>query len=107
MLTCRGSAVCAVRHAIPSTWDGEMLVRGIRTEHIMSPTRRQVHTLTPFAKVRRSTLTYPSESFRAVEKKPLAKRSRSSQPTTTPHGGRDLSLANKRREVLKRKRLCT
>jgi phosphoketolase len=25
-----------------------LLVRGIRTEDIMSPTRRQVHTLTPF-----------------------------------------------------------
>jgi Phosphoglycerate kinase len=50
-------------------------------ERIMSLTRRQVHTLTPFAKVRRSTITYPSESSRAVEKKPLAKRSRS-QPIT-------------------------
>jgi hypothetical protein len=38
-----------------------LLVREIRTEDIMSPTRRQVHKLTPFAKVRRSTITYPSE----------------------------------------------
>lgn len=34
-------------------------VRGIRVEDIMSPTRRQVHTLTPFAKVRGTTITYP------------------------------------------------
>jgi len=39
-----------------------LLVRGIRVEHIMSPTRRQVHTLTPFAKVRGATITYPAET---------------------------------------------
>ena len=61
-----------------------LLVRGIGTEHIMSRSRRQVHTLTPFAKVRRTTITYPSESCRAVEKKALAKRSRSHPVTTTP-----------------------
>jgi uncharacterized protein (DUF488 family) len=43
-----------------------LLVRGIRTEDIMSPTRRQVHTLTPFAKVRRTTITYPSECLQAL-----------------------------------------
>jgi hypothetical protein len=75
-----------------------------RKRRAMSPTRRQVHTLTTFAKVRRSTITYPSESSKAVEKKkPLAKCSRSQPITTTPHGGSDLSLANKRREVPKRK----
>ncbi len=37
-----------------------LLVRGIRTEDIMSPTRRQVHTLTPFAQVRGTTITYPT-----------------------------------------------
>jgi len=36
-----------------------LLVRGIRTEDIMSATRRQVHALTPFAKVRGTTITYP------------------------------------------------
>ena len=70
-----------------------------RKRRAMSPTRRQVHTLTTFAKVRRSTITYPSESSKAVEKKPLAKCSRSQPITTTPYGGSDLSLANKRREV--------
>ena len=54
-----------------------LLVRGIRTEDIMSPTRRQVHTLTPFAKVRGTTITYPTEASRSTAKKPSAKRSRS------------------------------
>jgi len=53
-----------------------LLVRGIRTEDIMSPTRRQVHTLTPFAKVRDTTITYPTESLPGTAKKPSAKRAR-------------------------------
>lgn len=36
-----------------------LLVRGIRTEDILSPTRRQVHALTPFARVRGTVITYP------------------------------------------------
>ena len=40
-----------------------LLVRGIRTEDIMSPTRRQLHSLTPFAKVCGNTVTYPAEDF--------------------------------------------
>lgn len=47
-----------------------LLVRGIRTENIMSATRRQVHTLTPFAKVRGTTITYPAEVARNNPKKP-------------------------------------
>jgi len=35
-----------------------LLVRGIRVEDIMSPTSRTVHVLTPFAKVRGTTITY-------------------------------------------------
>jgi uncharacterized protein (DUF488 family) len=53
-----------------------LLVRGIRTEDIMSPTRRQVHVLTPFAKVRGTTLTYPAEVLPSTPKKPSAKCSR-------------------------------
>lgn len=53
-----------------------LLVRGIRTEDIMSATRRQVHTLTPFAKVRGTAITYPAEASTSAQKKPLAKRSR-------------------------------
>ena len=44
-----------------------LLVRRIRTEDIMSPTRRQVHTLTPFAKVRGTTITYPAENLQEPE----------------------------------------
>jgi uncharacterized protein (DUF488 family) len=50
-----------------------LLVRGIRTEDIMSPTRRQVHVLTPFAKVRGTTITYPAEVLPSIPKKPPAK----------------------------------
>lgn len=53
-----------------------LLVRGIRTEDIMSETRRQVHTLTPFAKVRDTRITYPAEVSRSTPKTPSAKRSR-------------------------------
>ncbi len=38
-----------------------LVVRRIRTEDIMSPTRRQVHALTPFAKVCGTTITYPTD----------------------------------------------
>ena len=58
-------------------------VRGIRTEDIVSPTRRQVHTLTLFAKVRRTTISYPSEYLQGTQKKSPAKRSRSEPIKTT------------------------
>jgi uncharacterized protein (DUF488 family) len=51
-----------------------LLIRGIRTEDIVSPTRRQVHTLTPFAKIWGTTITYPSEVSRSNPKKASAKR---------------------------------
>ena len=54
-----------------------LFVRGIRAEDIMSPTRRPVHKLTPFAKVRGATITYPAEDSLCAEKKPRAKPSRS------------------------------
>jgi uncharacterized protein (DUF488 family) len=38
-----------------------LTVRGIRTEDIMSMARRQVHTLTPFARVNGTSITYPAE----------------------------------------------
>jgi uncharacterized protein (DUF488 family) len=65
-----------------------LLVRGIRTEDIMSATRRQVHTLTPFAKVRGTAIRYPTEASETAQKKPSAKRSRP-QPVarTTPKEG--------------------
>jgi len=36
-----------------------LLVRGVRTEDILSATRRRAHALTPFAKVRGTNITYP------------------------------------------------
>jgi len=57
-----------------------LLVHGIRTEDIMSLTRRQVHTLTPFVKVRGTTITYPPENKRSTQRKSPPKRSRR-QPT--------------------------
>ncbi len=62
-----------------------LLVRGVHTEDIMSATRRQVHSLTPFAKVRGTAITYPAEAAGGTPKKPSAKRSRP-QPVakTTP-----------------------
>ena len=47
-----------------------LLARGIRTEDIMSATRRQVHALTPFAKVRGTTITYPAGTAASALKKP-------------------------------------
>jgi uncharacterized protein (DUF488 family) len=61
-----------------------LLVRGIRTEDILSPTRRQVHALTPFAKVRGATITYPAEASPGTPKKPSGKRSPSPAGKTRP-----------------------
>jgi len=38
-----------------------LLAHGIQTEHIMSATSRKVHTLTGFAKVNETKVTYPTE----------------------------------------------
>ena len=54
-----------------------LFVRGIRTEDIMSPTRRQIHTLTPFAKACGSTITYPTQDSHIPQKKASTKRHRS------------------------------
>ncbi len=40
-----------------------LVVRGIGVEHIMSPSRRQRHVLTPFAKVRGRQITYPASDL--------------------------------------------
>lgn len=37
-----------------------LTIRGMRVEDIMTPTRRQIHNLTPFAHVRKGVLTYPA-----------------------------------------------
>jgi uncharacterized protein (DUF488 family) len=46
-----------------------LLVRGVRAEDIMSATRRQVHILTPFAKVRGTAITYPAEASKSTQNK--------------------------------------
>jgi uncharacterized protein (DUF488 family) len=57
-----------------------LLVRGIRTEDIMSPIRRTVHTLTPFAKVRGTTITYPAEVSPERLKKSVSRRHSAPRP---------------------------
>ncbi|HEY3860758.1 MAG TPA: DUF488 domain-containing protein [Verrucomicrobiae bacterium] len=51
-----------------------LFVRGIQTEDIMSLTRRTVHALTAFAKVRGRTITYPAETAPVTVKRPASKR---------------------------------
>jgi uncharacterized protein (DUF488 family) len=58
-----------------------LLVRGIRSEDIMSATRRQVHTLTPFARVEDTQITYPADVSQKVAKKSPVKSCL--QPATT------------------------
>ena len=48
-----------------------LLVRGIRTEDIMSPTRCRVHALTPFGRVRGARITYPAESSPGTPKQSI------------------------------------
>ncbi len=38
-----------------------LVVRGVPVEHILSPTRRDPHALTPFARVAKGRITYPRE----------------------------------------------
>jgi uncharacterized protein (DUF488 family) len=45
-----------------------LTIRGIRTEDVMSLTRRRVHTLTTFAKVRGKSVTYPAETSQRPKK---------------------------------------
>ncbi|MFA6290299.1 MAG: DUF488 domain-containing protein [Victivallales bacterium] len=52
-----------------------LLSRGICTGHIMSPTSRQVHKLTPFAKVHGTQITYPAEESPTPQTKSQTKRS--------------------------------
>ena len=54
-----------------------LTVRNIRTEDIMSPTRRQIHTLTAFAKACGTTVTFPAQDSQITQKKASTKRHRS------------------------------
>jgi uncharacterized protein (DUF488 family) len=51
-----------------------LLVRGIRSEDIQSETHSLVHTLTPFAKVHGTTITYPPETGAKKAVKSVAPR---------------------------------
>jgi len=51
-----------------------LTVRGIRTEDIMSLTQRRLHTLTPFALVRGTNVTYPAENSLRSKKRISAGR---------------------------------
>jgi len=65
-----------------------LLVRGIATEDIMSLTRRQAHTLTPFAIVRGTAIIYPTAVSGGTLEKLSAERSRPEPVAkTTSKGG--------------------
>ena len=51
-----------------------LLARGIQVEDIMSPTRRQIHALTTFAKVRGKKVTYPPEDAQLPKKESSPKK---------------------------------
>lgn len=53
-----------------------LTVRGLRTEDIMSATRRPLHKLTPFAKVHGKIVTYPAEALVPATKKAVRKGKR-------------------------------
>jgi uncharacterized protein (DUF488 family) len=46
-----------------------LLARGIQAEHIMSPTRRHLHRLTPWARFRGGVVTYPGSGTKAASRR--------------------------------------
>jgi len=58
-------------------------VRGIRTEDIMGLTRRQIHNLTPFAKVRGTLVTYPAEDSQNAQRRSSGKGTKQETAKTT------------------------
>ena len=68
-----------------------LLARGIRTEHIMSPASRHAHTLTPFAQVQGTRITYPPEddsSNRVASSPKRAQRKVKARLSRTPSNSR-------------------
>ena len=68
LMKCTSRAQVAVMCAEAVPWRchrsliaDALLVRGVRVEHITSPTRRQEHRLTPFARTEGTRITYPPE----------------------------------------------
>jgi len=47
-----------------------LLIHGIRVEEIINETCRQLHTLTPFAKVDGTTITYPAYEIPSLDLNP-------------------------------------
>ncbi len=45
-----------------------LVARGVPVEHILSATRAQPHTLTPWARVEGESVTYPGETGKGEEK---------------------------------------
>ena len=61
-----------------------LLVCGIHCEDILGATHRTVHTLTPFAKVQGTAISYPAEAPGSTKEKPPAKRSRPHSAAKVP-----------------------
>ena len=74
--SCEGkrcAAMCA--EAVPwrchrSLLSDALVARGIPVEHILSRSRRDVHSLTPFARIENGRVTYPEAKVEARRKKP-------------------------------------
>ena len=47
-----------------------LLVHGVRVEEIVNETRRQLHTITPFAKVEGTSITYPPYETSSLDSNP-------------------------------------
>lgn len=68
LLKLAGEKRCALMCAEAVSWRchraliaDALLVRDIAVEHILSGKRRQTHLLTPFARVERMRISYPSD----------------------------------------------
>jgi hypothetical protein len=71
----RCAAMCA--EAVPwrchrSLLADALVVRGIPVEHILSGSRRDVHSLTPFARIENGRVTYPEAKAGAGRKRAAA-----------------------------------
>jgi hypothetical protein len=71
----RCAAMCA--EAVPwrchrSLLADALVVRGIPVEHILSGSRRDVHSLTPFARIENGQVTYPEAKAGAARKRAAA-----------------------------------
>jgi uncharacterized protein (DUF488 family) len=65
-----------------------LLIRGLRVEHIMSPKSRKVHSLTPFAKVQGTTISYPDATLNPAADAPTSGRWRNSRVISVAFGSR-------------------